>query len=199
VIEFRGQWIAIAAVAVIMAVGCSTPESVRAQSLKPEKSRKAAPDFELKDANGKLVHLTDYKGKVVLVDFWATWCGPCRIEIPWFMEFERKHKDRGFAVLGISMDEDGWTAVKPFLEDLKVNYRVVIGDDKTADLYGGADALPSTFLIDREGKIAAVHIGLASKRDFEDGIEKLLAPPGDTKETQARRSVFAPGLFVRAE
>ena len=151
--------------------------SVSAASVKPDKDRKAAPDFTLKDADGKAVHLSDYKGKVVLLDFWATWCGPCKIEIPWFMDMQRKNKDKGFEVLGIAMDDEGWEVVKPFLADLGVNYRVVIGTDSTADRYGGVDALPTTFLIDRSGKIAAVHVGRASKRDFEDGIQELLQAP----------------------
>src|SRR2546423_2530816 len=90
------------------------------------------------------------------------------------MEMERKNKDRGFSVLGVAMDDEGWEIVKPFLADLGVNYRVVIGNDSTAGMYGGVDALPTTFLIDKEGRIAAVHVGLASKRDFEDAIEQLL-------------------------
>ena len=156
--------------------GCSS-SSVKAETVKPDKDRKPAPEFTLKDANGKTVHLSDYKGKVVLLDFFATWCGPCKIEIPWFMEMERKNKDRGFAVLGVAMDDEGWEIVKPFLADLGVNYRVVIGNDATAGMYGGVDALPTTFLIDKEGRIAAVHVGLASKKDFEDGIEQLLQSP----------------------
>ena len=133
--------------------------------------------------NGKLVHLADYRGKVVVLDFWATWCGPCNVEIPWFMEFQRKYKDRGFEVLGVSMDDDGWKAITPFVEKRKINYRVVLGDDKTGDLYGGLEALPTTFVIDRYGRIASVHVGLTDKKDFEDAIEKLLEapalPPGD--------------------
>jgi peroxiredoxin len=145
--------------------------------VKPDKERKPAPDFALKDADGKVVHMADYKGKVVLLDFWATWCGPCKIEIPWFMEMQRKNKDRGFEVLGVAMDDEGWEAVKPFVTDLKVNYRIVIGNDAVAQVYGGVDALPTTFLIDRDGKIAAVHVGLTSKKDFEDGVEELLSSP----------------------
>ncbi len=124
-----------------------------------------------------MVHLADYRGKVVLLDFWATWCGPCTIEIPWFTEFQRKYKDRGFEVLGVSMDEDGWKAITPFVTQRKVNYRIVLGDDKTGDQYGGLEALPTTFVIDRDGRIAAVHVGLAGKKDFEDAIETLLQAP----------------------
>jgi peroxiredoxin len=157
-------------------------------AVKDDKERKAAPEFELKDADGKTVRLSDYKGKVVLLDFWATWCGPCKIEIPWFIDFERKYKDKGFAVIGVSMDEEGWTVIKPFVADLAINYRVLQGSDATAQLYGGVDALPTTFLIDRDGKIAATHVGLAGKDDFEDGIKKLVERP----------SAGLPGRFVPA-
>jgi peroxiredoxin len=162
------------------AMGCtfyscsSSPQlSVRA-AVKPDKERKAAPDFALKDSDGKTVHLSDYKGKVVLLDFWATWCGPCKIEIPWLKEFQRKFRDKGFEVIGVSMDEEGWQVVKPFVTELAINYRIVIGDDSTAQLYGGVDALPTAFVIDREGRIAAVHVGLTSKGEIEHGIEQVL-------------------------
>jgi cytochrome c biogenesis protein CcmG/thiol:disulfide interchange protein DsbE len=162
--------------------GCSTgPTTVKAASVKSDKDRHAAPDFALKDADGKTVHLADYKGKVVLLDFWATYCGPCRIEIPWFIDLERTRKDKGFAVLGVSMDDNGWEDVKPFLAEMKVNYRVVIGDDTTAQSYGGVDSIPTAFLIDRQGKIAAIHIGLdgGGRKEFEDGVDELLRE-GDT-------------------
>jgi peroxiredoxin len=155
-----------------------TSRSVKADSVKPDKDRKPAPEFTLKDANGQTVHLSDYKGKVILLDFWATWCGPCKIEIPWFMEFESQLKDRGFAVLGVSMDEDGWNAVKPYIQQLKVNYRVLLGNDQVGELYGGVESLPTTFLIDRQGKIASVHIGLSSgKEEFKNAITQLLDAP----------------------
>lgn len=154
--------------------GCSSSKPVKAASVKPDRERKQAPDFALKDGNGKTVHLSDYRGKVVLLDFWATWCGPCRIEIPWFKEFERTHKDKGFSVLGIAMDDDGWNAVKPFAAELGINYRIVLGDDTTAELYGGIGSLPTTFLIDRDGKIASVHVGLSGKDNFERDIQQLL-------------------------
>ena len=192
---------AIALLAACILVGCSSePRSVRAASpVKPDKERKPAPEFALKDADGKTVHLEDYKGKVVLLDFFATWCGPCKIEIPWFMELERKNKDKGFSVLGVSMDDEGWEVVKPFLADLGVNYRVVIGNDATAQVYGGVDALPTTFLIDRNGRIAAVHVGLASKKVFEDGIQQLLQDSGGIiKEiADASRGVALPALPLR--
>lgn len=171
--------------------GCSSVKAVKAASLKPDSERHAAPDFALKDADGKTVRLSDYKGKVVLLDFWATYCGPCKIEIPWFMDFERKHKDHGFSVLGISMDDDGWDAVKPFVNDVGINYRIVVGNDSTAEMYGGIEALPTTFLIDRDGKIAAVHVGLTSKSEFENGIEQLLQKPAGASGGAGRVSLPA--------
>ncbi len=153
---------------------CSSATQAQRSSVKPESQRRKAPDFALRDADGKLVRLSDYRGKVVLLNFWATWCGPCRFEIPWFIEFERMHKHRGFAVLGISMDEDGWDVVKPYIRRLGVNYRILMGDDMVAQLYGGVDALPTTFLIDREGRIAGVHVGLVSKSRYERDLAELL-------------------------
>ena len=155
-------------------ISCGSAPNARA-AIKPMKERKQAPQFTLKDATGKPLKLSDLKGKVVLLNFWATWCGPCKIEIPWFIEFEQKYKDKGFAVLGVSMDEDGWKDVKPYVELKKINYRVVIGDDQTANLYGGVDSLPTTFILDRDGKIAAVHVGLVSKSDYASDIEQVLA------------------------
>src|SRR6202167_164371 len=98
--------------------------------------QRPTPDFALKDSTGQTVQLSDYHGKVVLLNFWATWCGPCKIEIPWFMEFQREYKDRDFAVLGVSMDEDGWDSVRPYMANHKFNYRVVVGNDDVGKLVG---------------------------------------------------------------
>jgi peroxiredoxin len=160
--------VAMAALALAFVACSQTSRPVRAAS-----ERKAAPDFTLKDSNGTSVKLSDYRGKVVLLNFWATWCGPCKIEIPWFVEFEQKFKDQGFAVLGVSMDEEGWDIVKPYITDRKVNYRVLMGNDAIAQVYGGVDSLPTTFLIDREGRIASTHIGLVSKSTYQNEILQL--------------------------
>ncbi|MBV8732210.1 MAG: TlpA family protein disulfide reductase [Acidobacteriia bacterium] len=158
--------------------------------MKPGKERHRAPEFALKDADGKLVHLSDFRGKVVLLDFWATWCGPCKIEIPWFEDFQRKNQDRGLVVVGVSMDDEGWQVVKPFMKASKMNYRVLIGNDQTAQVYGGIDALPTTFLIDREGRIAAVHVGLVDRKEFENGIEELLQTPANAAAHRAVPAFF---------
>lgn len=155
-------------------MSCATESKMDAASVRPGKDRKKAPEFKLKDADGKVVSLSEYKGKVVLLNFWATWCGPCKVEIPWFIEFEQKFKDKGFAVLGVAMDEEGWEVIKPYITEKKVNYRILAGDDSTAQLYGGVDSLPTTFLIDRNGMIAGVHVGLVSKSEYEKDILALL-------------------------
>ena len=136
--------------------------------------QKPGPDFALKDSAGQTVQLSKYHGKVVLLNFWATWCGPCKIEIPWFMEFQREYKDRNFTVLGVSMDEDGWDAVRPYMADHKFNYPIVIGNDDVGKLFGEIDDLPTTFLIDRDGHIAKKHVGLISKNDYADEITTLM-------------------------
>ncbi|HEY1206080.1 MAG: TlpA disulfide reductase family protein [Bryobacteraceae bacterium] len=164
----------------LLLAACSSPGRPGGSHLKAEAARRHAPNFALKDADGRIVQLSDFRGKVVLLNFWATWCDPCRIEIPWFVEFERRHKGQGFVVVGVSMDEDGWQAVKPFISETGINYRVLLGDDKIAELYGGIDSLPTSFVIDREGRIAAVHIGLVSKSRYEDDLQQLFQTPAKT-------------------
>lgn len=111
----------------------------------------------------------------MLLNFWATWCKPCTVEIPWFVEFQRKYGDRGLVVLGVSLDEDGWKSVKAFLSRQHVNYRVMIGSDDITGLFGGIDSLPATLLIDRQGRIASTHAGLAIQSAYEAEIQATLA------------------------
>jgi cytochrome c biogenesis protein CcmG/thiol:disulfide interchange protein DsbE len=154
---------------------CSRSKTSHAtETGKDASNLKTAPNFTLKDSNGANVSLADYRGKVVLLNFWATWCGPCKIEIPWFMEFEQQYKNKGFEVLGVSMDDDGWEAVKPYIAEKKMNYRVVLGNDSVARDYGGIDALPTTFVINQDGKIVSSHVGLVNKDDYLKEIQNLL-------------------------
>ena len=138
-------------------------------------SRKPAPDFTLKDSNGATIRLSNYKGRVVLLNFWATWCHGCKFEIPWFMEFADRYKSGGLAVIGVSMDDDGWKSVKPYLEQMKLNYTVVIGNEGLGKLYG-LDNMPMTLLIDRQGRIAASYVGVVDRTACESKIRALLAP-----------------------
>ena len=183
---------AIVVLAGALFCGCSN-SNVKA-AVKAEKDRKLAPDFALKDVSGKTVKLSDFRGKVVLLNFWATWCGPCKIEIPWFIDFQQQFKDRDLVILGVSLDEDGWKSVKPYIEEKKINYRVVIGTEEVSTLYGGVDALPTTFMIDRAGRIAQIHPGLVSKSEYEKEIVDLL----DGKDPK-RDTLPAGGIgFIRA-
>jgi thiol-disulfide isomerase/thioredoxin len=145
----------------------------RGTILHNEKVR-GAPDFILRTSSGEDIQLSRYKGKVVLLNFWATWCGPCQVEIPWFSEFQQTYSDQGFIVIGASMDEDGWTSVMPYIRTNKINYRVGIAGQQIAQAYGGVETLPETLLIDRDGKIVARHVGLVSKREYEDEILQVL-------------------------
>jgi cytochrome c biogenesis protein CcmG/thiol:disulfide interchange protein DsbE len=167
--------VAVLATAAMFLFGCTSEKAmVEEPAVDAGKDRKNAPPFSLKDADGRSVSLADYAGKVVLLNFWATWCGPCKVEIPWFIEFEQKYKDRGFAVIGVSMDEEGWEVVKPYLAETRVNYRMLMGNDDVAEAYGGVESLPTTFVIDKKGRIAGTHVGLVSKSDYENEILQLL-------------------------
>ena len=131
--------------------------------------------FTMKDVNGYDVKLSSYKGQVILLDFWATWCGPCKVEIPWFMEFQQKYKDKGFTVVGISSDDELAT-LKPFVARYKMNYPVLqgLGRDDVHEAFGPVYGLPTTIVIGRDGKICKTHMGLAPKAQIEKEILGLL-------------------------
>jgi len=137
-------------------------------------SRKPLPEVALTDSNGEPVHLASYKGHVVLLDFWATWCEGCKEEIPWFMEFQDKYNKTGLTVVGASLDDDGWKSVKPYLQEHKINYRIVIGTFESAKQFGADKGMPVSVLIDRSGRIADVHPGMVDKDAFEHEIQTLL-------------------------
>jgi len=136
---------------------------------------KSAPAWELKDLNGKTIRSTTFSGRVVILSFWATWCPPCRAEIPTFNALQKQYGDQGLAVVGISMD-DGPEVVKPFVQKAPINYQVVMGDNKTAEAFGATEGIPTTFIIDREGRIVSRHLGLRSHAEFETEIKPLLKP-----------------------
>jgi peroxiredoxin len=133
-----------------------------------------APDFTLKDPAGKIVNLKDYRGKVLLLDFWATWCTGCKEEIPWFVQFHDTYGAKGLATVGVSMDES-WDVLKPFLVEHPIPYTIVLGDEATAKRYA-IEGMPDTFLIDRQGKIAAAYLARkVDKDEVEAKIKALLA------------------------
>jgi cytochrome c biogenesis protein CcmG/thiol:disulfide interchange protein DsbE len=137
-----------------------------------DKFPRAAPGFALNDSKGVAVRLSDYKGRVVLLNFWATWCHGCVLEIPWFVKFQEKYKDKGLSVIGVSMDQE-WKPVKAFVEEKKVNYPIVIDNEGLGQKYG-LNAMPMTLLIDRNGKIAASYTGVVDKGRCESELRALL-------------------------
>ena len=137
-------------------------------------SKQKAPDFTLRSADGKTYQLSKMQGKVVVVNFWATWCPPCKREIPDFIEVFRKYQDKGLEIVGISMDQGGWNDVTPFLKQNKINYPIVLGNDRVSDEYGGITAIPTTFIIDKNGYIVDTQIGMMSKAQLEAKIKHLL-------------------------
>lgn len=138
------------------------------------RDRKMAPDFTLVDEAGQPVRLSDSFGKVVLLNFWATWCSPCEKEVPWFIEFQRVNASRGFTVLGVSMDQGGWPVVGRWTANKGVNYPVMIGNSEVTGLFGGLQSIPLTVIIDRSGRIAAIHAGLCRKDEYESDLRAVL-------------------------
>jgi peroxiredoxin len=175
--------IAVMCFALVFAtVSAACQQNVHA-TIVPQAGRKAAPAFQLPDMSGKNTQLTDYRGKVVLLNFWATECGGCKLEIPWFTELEAAHTSDGFTVVGVSMDtsyekltsaDAAWGKVKPFVSDHKMNYPILMGDSALLGSYE-LRFLPATFLLDKQGRIAAAYAGVVDKNDVDANIKTLLA------------------------
>jgi thiol-disulfide isomerase/thioredoxin len=150
-------------------------DSLAAAGACPANAKPANLNFTLKDLNNKDVKLASLKGKVVLMDFWATWCGPCKVEIPWFIEFQNKYGKSGLEVVGV-LTEDTLDKARPFAQQWKMNYTILNGNerDDLDDAYGPMFGLPVTVVISREGKVCSKHVGLSSKDAFEKEIKSLL-------------------------
>jgi cytochrome c biogenesis protein CcmG/thiol:disulfide interchange protein DsbE len=139
-------------------------------------SRQTAPDFNLKTLDGKTLQLSALKGKVVLLDFWATWCPPCKAEIPHFKELYDQYRGKGLEIIGVALDEGGEKDVAPFAQQNQINYPLAAaGAQQLAQAYGGVRGIPTTFLIDKQGKIAKKYVGYQDKQVFEKEIQALLA------------------------
>jgi cytochrome c biogenesis protein CcmG/thiol:disulfide interchange protein DsbE len=157
--------------------------SARAAKTNQENKPTASPDFTLRDLEDHDVSLSQFKGKVVLVNFWATWCGPCKIEIPWLVELQDKYAARGFTVLGVAMDDEGKSAVAPFVRKERfnvggtsqsMNYPIVLGNDATADKFGGLIGFPTSVLISKDGRVVKRVDGLVSYDEIDKAIQSQL-------------------------
>jgi peroxiredoxin len=169
--------------------GVPVPESANNQSVQqdvaadeglPDLRGKRAPDFSLRSVEGKKVSLSDYKGKAVLINFWATWCAPCKIEMPWLVALRKQYASQGFEILGVSEDDADTprTKLAKFGQEEGLNYPLLVGDDAVSRKYGGVEFLPTSYFVGRDGKIVAETAGLVSKDEVEAGIKKALATGG---------------------
>jgi peroxiredoxin len=146
---------------------------------------RTAPNFELRDINtGQPVKLSDYRGKAVLLNFWATWCPPCKEEIPWFVDLQKQYAQDGLVILGVAMDDAGQRKIAEFSKQMGINYPVLLGTDQVADLYGGVEDLPTTFYIGRDGKIVDRLFGLHSHHEIESNIKAALAQGQNVAEAK---------------
>ena len=141
-----------------------------------------APDFTLTTVQGQTVKLSDYRGKAVLLNFWATWCEPCKIEMPWFVDLQKKYGPQGLQVIGVAMDDASPKEIGEFAQKMSVNYPVLVGKEAVGDQYGGIPYLPSTFYISRDGKVVERVFGLVSRSEIESNIQKALGQPGQVAQ-----------------
>ena len=135
---------------------------------------KEAPDFTLADINGNKKMLSDYKGRVVILDFWATWCPPCRAEVPHFIALYNEYREKGLEIIGVTLDHNAEEVARSFAEENGINYTVLLGDRQVSDLYGGIMSIPTTFVIDKDGLIRKKYLGYQDKEVFEKDIKELL-------------------------
>ncbi len=159
-----------------------------------------APDFSLESLEGKTMRLSDFRGKAVLLNFWATWCGPCKIEMPWFVELQQKYGSQGLQVVGVAMDDASKEDIAKFAKEMGVNYPVLIGKEAVGDSYGGIPALPETFFIGRDGKVVDKILGLRGKAEIEDAIKKALnTQPTATQARVPQPSAAAPAQMMQPQ
>lgn len=133
-----------------------------------------APSWQLTRIDGTHLSSDELKGKVVVVDFWATWCGPCRVEIPGYVDMQEEYEDKGLVIVGISLDQQGPQVVRQFAERFEINYPIVMGDQQIVSAFGGVEAIPTTFLIDRDGQIRHRKVGAMAREDYEPIVTSLL-------------------------
>lgn len=146
-----------------------------------------SPSWELPAPDGKPIKSTDFAGKVVILNFWATWCGPCRMEIPSLIELHQQYADEGLTVIGVSLDRDGAETVQRFIEQTGIKYQVFLGDEGLVNSFGGIEGIPTTFILDQDGHVVGKHVGFASKEEFEADITPLLTSKSITGTEPAEK------------
>ncbi|HKV77112.1 MAG TPA: TlpA disulfide reductase family protein [Candidatus Sulfotelmatobacter sp.] len=151
-----------------------------------------APDFTLETLDGKSVTLSSLRGKAVVVNFWATWCGPCKIETPWLVELQNQYGAQGLQIVGVAMDDSGKDEIARFAKDMGMNYPVVLGKEAVGQAYGGVDALPESFFIGRDGKIVDKIMGLEGRSEIEDAIKKALNTEASGNPAATARALIDP-------
>ena len=190
--------LALVVVAVVIALGLYVGyHNARRSSSSPTPhlaQSSLAPDFSLEALDGKTMRLSDLRGKAVLLNFWATWCGPCKIEMPWFVELQKHYGSQGLQIVGVAMDDASKEEIGKFAQDMGVNYPILIGKESVGDQYGGVPALPETFLIGRDGKIVDKILGLRGKAEIEDAVRKALdtRPASNQASASSQATVPAP-------
>jgi thiol-disulfide isomerase/thioredoxin len=148
---------------------------VNVEKLAGDVKGKVAPDWELNTLDGKPVRLSDYRGKAVLLNFWATWCEPCKIEMPWFVELQKEYAGQGLAIVGVAMEDTKNEEIADFAKKMGVNYTILRGKEAVGQAYGGVEGLPTTFFIGRDGKLVDQSTGLVSRSEIVDHIKEALA------------------------
>ena len=158
----------------------------------PKLTGKPAPAFTLVTLEGKKVSLSDYKGKSVLVNFWATWCAPCKVEMPWFEEFRKQYEAQGFVILGVADDVDaGKDAIAKVAQKTGVTYPILLGNETVSSAYGGVDYLPMSFYVDKTGVVVAQTAGLGTKDEIEANIKKTIAAGGSASVAKTGTAALA--------
>jgi thiol-disulfide isomerase/thioredoxin len=164
-----------AVVAIMLWVGIHAGRMNKGGTVAGNLQGQAAPDFDLQTLDGKNTKLSDFRGKAVLLNFWATWCGPCKIEMPWFVELQKQYGPQGLQVVGVAMDDSSTEDIAKFVKDMEVNYPILLGKESVGQSYGGVGVLPTTYFIGRDGKFVAREFGLQSRSVFVDHIKQALS------------------------
>jgi len=163
-------------VAVILVARFRSSHQASAAASSLNSAGQMAPDFALESLDGKTVHLSEFRGKAVLLNFWATWCQPCKIEMPWFEQLQKQSGPEGLQVIGVAMDDAGKEDIAKFAKNLRIDYPILIGRENVGEAYGGVQFLPATFYVDRDGKVVDKVFGLKGRDEIEGNIKKALGP-----------------------